>query len=216
MKFRVELTYIADDREEVLPIACLERDEISLETLGLTLAEGKAILKAIQQVMVEKPLSVYVESQRHCPECGGLRTSKGHHDMTLRTVFGNLTVQSPRLHHCTCSSAPAKTFSPLAELLPEHTTPELLFLETKWASLVPFGVTADLLKDVLPVDEKLNDVTIRNHVLRVAERMEQELGEERPIYIEGCEGDWVRLPIPDGPLTVTIDGGFVRAQGKQG
>jgi len=49
MKFRVELTYIADDREEVLPIACLERDEIALETLGLTLAEGKTILKAIQQ-----------------------------------------------------------------------------------------------------------------------------------------------------------------------
>ena len=35
MKFRVELTYIADDREEVLPIACLERDGIALETLGL-------------------------------------------------------------------------------------------------------------------------------------------------------------------------------------
>ena len=216
MKFRVELTYIADDREEVLPIACLERDEIALETLGLTLAEGKAILTAIQEVMVEKPLAAYVERQRHCPECGGLRTSKGHHDMTLRTAFGNLTVKSPRLHHCTCSSARAKTFSPLAELLPEHTTPELLFLETKWASLMPFGVTADLLKDALPVDEKLNDVTIRNHVFRVAERMEQDLGEERPIYIEGCERDWERLPIPDGPLTVAIDGGFVRAQGKQG
>ena len=51
---------------------------------------------------------------------------------------------------------------------------------------------------------------------RAKERMEQELGEERPIYSEGCEGDWVRLPIPDGPLTVAIDGGFVRAQGKQG
>jgi hypothetical protein len=216
MKFRVELTYIADDGEEVLPIACLERDEIALETLGLTLAEGKTILKAIQQVMVEKPLSAYVERQRHCPECGGLRTSKGHHDMTLRTAFGNLTVKSPRLHHCTCSSAPAKTFSPLAELLPEHTSPELLFLETKWASLVSYGVTAELLKDTLPIDEKLNDVSIRNHVLEVAERMEQSLGEERPVYIEGCERDWERLPIPDGPLTVAIDGGFVRAQGKHG
>jgi hypothetical protein len=58
MKFRVELTYIADDREGVLPIACLERDEISLETLGLTLAEGKTILKAIQQVMGPIPTKV--------------------------------------------------------------------------------------------------------------------------------------------------------------
>ncbi len=77
-------------------------------------------------------------------------------------------------------------------------------------------MTAELLKDTLPIDEKLNAVTIRNHMLAVAERMEQELGEERPIYIEGCERDWERLPIPDGPLTVAIDGGFVRAQSKQG
>jgi hypothetical protein len=76
-------------------------------------------------------------------------------------------------------------------------------------------VTADLLKDALPGDEKPNDV-IRNHVLQVAERMEQALGEERYAFIEGCERDWGRLPIPDGPLTVGIDGGFVRAQHKQG
>ena len=145
-----------------------------------------------------------------------MRTNKGHHCLTLRTAFGTLGVDSPRLRHCTCSRAPAKTFSPLAELLPEHTTPELLFLEAKWASLVSYGVTAELLKDALPVDEKLNDVSIRNHLHRVAERMEQDLGEERHVYIEGCERDWGRLPIPDGPLTVAIDGGFVRAQGKQG
>lgn len=53
MKFRVELTYIADDREEILPIACLERDEIAFETLGLTLAEGKMILKAIEIARLE-------------------------------------------------------------------------------------------------------------------------------------------------------------------
>jgi hypothetical protein len=131
-------------------------------------------------------------------------------------TFGNITVNSPRLHHCACHPGPQKTFSPLAELLPEHTSPELLFLETKWASLVSYGISADLLKDTLPVDEKLNDVTIRNHVLHVAERMEQALSEERPAFIDGCERDWGRLPISDGPLTVGIDGGFVRSQHKQG
>jgi len=216
MKFRVELTCIADDQEEVHRIACLERNGVALETLGLTLAEGKAILRSIQEVMIEKPLAAYVESQRRCPDCGKLRTSKGHHDVTLRTAFGTLTVDSPRLHHCACRPRQTKTFSPLAELLPEHTSPELLFLETKWASLVSYGVTAELLKDALPVDEKLNDVTIRNHLFQIAERMEQALGDERPVYIEGCERDWERLPIPDGPLTVGIDGGFVRARRKQG
>jgi len=72
------------------------------------------------------------------------------------------------------------------------------------------------LSDVLPVDEKLNAVTIRNHLFKVAERMEGELGEERPCLIEGCEQDWEQLPIPNGPLTVGLDGGFVRARHKRG
>jgi hypothetical protein len=166
--------------------------------------------------MVEKPLAHYAESQRRCPDCGAPRPIRGHHQVNLRTAFGNCTVDSPRLGHCPCRSHGTKTFSPLAELLPDHTSPELLFLEAKWASLLPYGVTADLLKDVLPVDEKLNDVTIRNHLLQVAERMEQALGDERHVYIEGCPQEWERLPIPDGPLLVGIDGGFVRARGQQG
>lgn len=105
-----------------------------------------------------------------------MRPIKDYHPVMFRTVFGHLPVRSPRLHHCHCQLHPTKTFSPLAERLPEHTSPELLYLETKWASLVSYGITVDLLKEVLPMDEKLSDVTVRNHVLQVAERMEQALG----------------------------------------
>jgi hypothetical protein len=31
-----------------------------------------------------------------------------------------------------------KTFSPLRTLLPEHVSPELLYLEVKWGSLMPY------------------------------------------------------------------------------
>jgi hypothetical protein len=109
-----------------------------------------------------------------------------------------------------------KTFSPLQAILPEHTSPEMRYLEVKWSSLLPYQVGCDLLHDVPPVSEKLSAVTMRNHLLEVAERMEQELGEERPSLIEGCEQDWEQLPIPDGPLTVGLDGGFVRARHKRG
>jgi hypothetical protein len=43
-----------------------------------------------------------------------------------------------------------------------------------------------------------------------AERIEQELGDE------GSEEDWEQQPLPDGPITVGIDGGYVRAAHKQG
>jgi hypothetical protein len=77
-------------------------------------------------------------------------------------------------------------------------------------------MTVKLLEDVLPMDEPLNVFTVRQHVFEVAERMEMALGEERFSFIEGCQRDWDRLPIPDGPLTVGIDGGFVRGPPREG
>ena len=55
----------------------------------------------------------------------------------------------------------------------------MLYLETKWASLIPFEKVVDLLKEVLPVAEATNSQTVREHLHAVAERIEQELGEER-------------------------------------
>ncbi|MEJ2387207.1 MAG: ISKra4 family transposase [Chromatiaceae bacterium] len=97
MKFRFELRCIADDQEEVHPVASLEREGVAPETLGLTLVEGRAILKTIQEVMIEKPLAHYVESQRRCPDCGAPRPIRGHHQVNLRTAFGNCTVDRPLL-----------------------------------------------------------------------------------------------------------------------
>src|SRR5882724_5025900 len=81
---------------------------------------------------------------------------------------------------------------------------------------VPLLHKPQVLQDVLPIDEPLQAVTIRNHVLTVAQRLEDALGEEQWSFIDCCPAEWSRLPIPDGPLTVGIDGGYVRAPHKQG
>ena len=77
-------------------------------------------------------------------------------------------------------------------------------------------MTSKLLQDVLPIDELVNTFTIRQHVAVVAERLQQELGDEQFCFVEGCQRSWDELPSPDGPLTVGIDGGYVRGQHKQG
>ena len=41
------------------------------------------------------------------------------------------------------------------------------------------------------------------------------MGDERPVFIEGCQAERDRLPIPDGPLSVGLDGGIVRARRKK-
>src|SRR5450759_1390016 len=217
MKFRLQLVTVNDSgQEQVLDIAQLERNGVTMETLGLSLAEGKLMLKQVQEAMVREQVNEALLRLRCCPDCGKARPGRGHHEVTARTVFGNVGLQSPRLEHCRCQPHAEKTFSPLQTLLPGHTSPELLYLEVKWSSLLPYEVSCDLLHDVLPVDEKLNAVTIRNHLFQVAERLEGELGEERLCLMEGCEQDWEQLPTPDGPLTVGLDGGFVRARHKRG
>ena len=103
----------------------------------------------------------------------------------------------------------------MAAWLRGTTSPELLYLETKWASLIPFAKVADLLREVLPVDA--DDETIRGHVQATAERMEEERGEERQLNsLEREQVEPQDLTPPDGPITVGIDGGYVRAAHKQG
>jgi hypothetical protein len=216
MKVKIQVVTITDEgQESIRDMACVERHDLTPATLGLTLDEGKMLLQTIQEVVVEWQMQAYLRQQRDCPQCGKIRQSKGAHSTVFRTVFGALPVHSPRLTHCPCQAHATQSFSPLAELLPEHTTPELLYLETKWASLVSYGMTVELLQDVLPIDEPLEPVTIRNHVFTMAERLEDALGDEHVSFIEGCPRDWGALPIPDGPLTVGIDGGYVKAQGGE-
>jgi hypothetical protein len=55
---KVQVVIIGEDgREETRELACLERTDLKPETLGLTLAEGKMILKGLQQIVVERQVS---------------------------------------------------------------------------------------------------------------------------------------------------------------
>jgi hypothetical protein len=101
-------------------------------------------------------------------------------------------------------------FSLLTALLCERTAPELRFMEAKWTSPVSYGMTVKVLKDFLPADECLNVLSVRNHMLEVAERCEAELGAEQVFFSDGCRRDWEALSLPEEPITVGIDGSYLR------
>jgi hypothetical protein len=212
MKIKVHLIVYAEDghEEQEQEGAVLEKPDQRIEHLGFTLAEAKALLKMLQQQLVERQATAFVAAQAQCNHCGKALGIKEYHTRTFRTLFGTVTLTSPRLYHCRCQRRKTTTFRPLNALLTGAVAPELLFMETKWASLVSYGLTAQALKDFLPVDATLNATTIQHHALAVAQRCEDELGEEQWAFVEGCPADWETLPIPDGPLTVGIDGGYVR------
>jgi hypothetical protein len=74
------------DTPVVEEIACLCRGDLRPETLGLSLAEGKALLAKVQETMVTHQVAAYVEQQRSCPACGRRRGNKGKHDLGRLTV----------------------------------------------------------------------------------------------------------------------------------
>ncbi len=59
---------------------------------------------------------------------------------------------------------------------------------------------------------RVSTATLSAQVARVADRAESELGEEQPMFVEGCPAMWAALPEPDAPITVGLDGGYVHAR----
>jgi hypothetical protein len=212
MRFTVQLLIEPGDGSKVVTeVATLEREALTEATLGLTLAESRTILAQLQETMVAQQAASYSAAQQTCPACGARRRCKGHHQIVVRSLFGTLRLESPRFKRCSCQPGDGpRSSSPLAECLGERTTPERRYLEAKWAALLPFGVTVDVLSEVLPLQARV--ATGYRHTQQVAERLEGELGDEQPFFIEGCQRDWDALPRPDGPLTVGIDGGYVHAR----
>lgn len=217
MRIEVNLRIVGDD-DKILTdhatVLSMDKRHDRLEAIGLSLTEGKNLLARVQQEIVAAQADAFVAANRCCAHCGRSFRRKGRTTVTFRTPFGNVPIDSPRLHRCHCAAALSgdkpRTFSPLTALLTSHTAPELLYLESKWASLVSYGMTVDLLKDVLPVDTSLNPKTVRNNLHRVALRAEAALGDERPNFIDSCPRDWQELPPPEGEIVVGIDGGYVR------
>lgn len=213
MKVTVSVTLEADDDTPAVvhEVFSLERGALAPDTVGLHLAEAKDLLSVVQEKMVNEQVRNALTSETACPECGKTRRHKDARDIVVRSLFGTLNLASPRWWHCACAIHETRTFSPLAELLPERTTPELVYLESKFAGLVSYGLSAKLLAEVLPLGRTLHAAAIRRHVQGVAQRIEDEMGKEQTSFIEGCPSVWEELPRPDLPLVVGLDGGYVHS-----
>ncbi len=147
MKIKIQVVIDNDKQVITADIISLVRVDLSEETLGMTLKEAKEIAIGIQQKLVTHQISDYLAHHRACACCGKSRNIKGYLSLMYRTLFGKLSLRSPRLHECSCQPKTNMSFSPLAEILAAHIAPELCYLESKWASLMSYGMTVKLLED---------------------------------------------------------------------
>src|SRR5712691_1905958 len=209
MRVKLQLVICSDDGQEetITGLVTLQKDSQHIEHLGLILREAKQLLNTIQKRLLQHQVDAFLDGSSTCPDCGTPLKAKGYHTRSFRTLFGTFKLSSPRLFHCRCTRRKTTSFRPLSALLTESAAPELLFMETKWASLVSYGLTVEALTDFLPLEVTLDIQTVRHDALKVAQRCEDELGEEPRGVGDGCQRDWERFPSPDGPIIVGIDGG---------
>jgi len=198
LKWKLKLTAeLAPGESMEFDVTEWERaEEVTLGSLGLSLEESKTILAEIQRQMVVAQVECHGEARRICGHCGRRLPNKGHYQSTFRSAFGNVRVRVRRVTGCrACGNNLAR---PLF-MRRSSTAPELRYLNAKLAALVPFGRTADLLNDVLPV--ATNAATVRNRTWRVGARL---------LRNQAQPAEHVRA-MPAEMLVIGLDGGFVRS-----
>ncbi|MGZ9409818.1 MAG: hypothetical protein ACXW3J_04230, partial [Methylocystis sp.] len=83
-------------------MARIERDEFAVpETLGLSLAEGKRLVAAIQTEMVRAQAAT-MASASAIAHCGSSLSSKGYRSVTFRPLFGDMPLRVRRFVNCQC------------------------------------------------------------------------------------------------------------------
>jgi hypothetical protein len=98
MKFRIQVVRGADDgSEQMKEVMEFERQELAMETLGMSLAEGKAVIKGVlQEFVAEQQAAEFLQRERTCRHCARHLSSKGAGSTSVRTVFGTVRLPNPR------------------------------------------------------------------------------------------------------------------------
>lgn len=181
-------------------IGMIERaEEISPAIVGLTIADGKALLASLQEQIVTAQIQQHVANIKPCPRCGKAFRTKGYYHSTLRSVYGSVDMRIRRLSACPCSGSLAQSFSTLFTNK-SPITPELRYLTAKMAALLPFRKAADFLGELLPLSAQSTASTVRNRTMKVGKRL-------------GKSAEALATPASKDPckeLIVGFDGGYVR------
>ena len=91
MQMIIEVRLVDDVQETArIHLAVVDR-EFMTSPLGLSLAEGKALLASAQQYLVRAQCEGIGAAHAHCEICRVRLTMKGWHRRQIRTVFGRVT-----------------------------------------------------------------------------------------------------------------------------
>ena len=174
----------------------------SAATLGLSLAEAKAILAGLQRHLVQAQAEEHCQVRRRCPRCGGQRPLKDRRPRQLRSLFGTVELRAPRFEPCHCSVTLRTILSPMKEIMPDRCTPEYERVLAEFGALLPYRRARTLLGTFFPLGDLPTIDTIQRRTLQVGARLE-------------CAAIVTPTPLPPPTdaetIALSIDSGHVRA-----
>lgn len=162
--------------EKVVSLADIERGDGDLKQLGLNLSEGRDLMHDVQHALVNAQTHAVVEESRQCPYCHAELSVKTMHTIQYKTVYGKVTIDSPQLRGCKCKYLKGTaSYSPLAQAIPFRMSPELEYLQVKWAAHLPYAAATKLLKEILPLDEAISTSGVKNRVRAVGQELDDKV-----------------------------------------
>lgn len=174
----------------------------SAATLGLSVAEAKAVLAGLQRQLVQAQAQEHCQVRRSCPRCGGQRPLKDQRSRQLRSLFGTVEVCAPRFEPCRCSVTLRTILSPVTEIMPDRCTPEYERMLAEFGALLPYRRARTLLETFFPVGDLPTIDTIQRRTLQVGARLEREaIVQPTPLP----------PPADAEAIALSIDSGHVRA-----
>ncbi len=178
MKWRVtiELSEVDGTKQthEVAQGGCADPHS-TLDTLGLTLDDGKALLAGVQRHLIQARVAEYCALRRRCPHCRGLRSLKDTRTRRLNSLFGTVEVPAPRFKPCRCAVRARSTLCPASDLMPDRCTPEYERALAKMGAWLPYRHARRLLSEFFPLGADLPwHETIRRRTARVGAGIERE------------------------------------------
>lgn len=186
-------------------IAVVVRQDRSVTDLGLTLAGGHSPLAEVQSVLVSHQAAGWMADQLACCRCGSVLAHKDSRSIMLRTVFGKVEGPSPRLWACSCGAKhgkPRRSVSPLCKAFSQRVTPELEYLQAKWAAHLPYRQAVELLQEVLPLDKGISLGSTRRRILAVGHALDAQTERDIVSRPKPEQGNHVRESIRVGCVSV--------------
>ncbi|HWR87611.1 MAG TPA: ISKra4 family transposase, partial [Acidiferrobacterales bacterium] len=153
----------------------------------------------------------WLSANSHCPRCGSALSHKDSQSIVVRTVFGKMALTSPRRLSCACETAPGaarRSTSPLCKALAKRVTPELEYLQVKWAAHLPFRQAAALLKEVLPLDKGISFSGTRDRTHAVGKALDAEIEREIALQPPASASESPRQA--DNVSCVSVDSAWLR------